>query len=153
MALLVVGILIGFGVSYVVPRPQASPFQENLIVITESTVHLSVLSGPGLTFTIGGLTNPTIQVKPGSQIVVHFLNIGGANHSFGIVTQGPPYGTEPPTEIAFPGAESPDAHMGTMQGSNASFSFTVGAAGTYWYVCHVPGHAAAGMYGKFVVQA
>lgn len=116
-------------------------------------MHLSVLSGPGLTFAIGGLTNPTIQVKPGAQVVVHFLNVDVQPHSFGILAQGPPYGAEPPTEPAFPGAGSPDAHMGTPPAGNATFSFTVGSAGTYWYICHVPGHAAANMYGEFVVQA
>lgn len=153
VALLVVGLLIGAGIGYLVaPRSQA-PSPGDVITIPGSTVHLSVLSGPGLSFAIGGLVNPTIQVTPGAQIMVHFLNIATIPHSFAIVAQGPPYASEPPSEVAFSGAESPDAMMGTTSGGNATFSFTAGSAGTYWYLCHVPGHATGGMYGKFVVQA
>ncbi|MHB1087594.1 MAG: sulfocyanin-like copper-binding protein [Acidimicrobiales bacterium] len=34
----------------------------------------------------------------------------------------------------------------------SSSSILTLAAGTYYYLCPVPGHAQQGMYGKFVVQ-
>ena len=36
-------------------------------------------------------------------------------------------------------------------GESATFTFTAPAAGTYQYVCTVPGHAPAGMVGTFTV--
>lgn len=155
IALLIVGLLAGVGIGYLIaPAPGPAP-ATNTISISGSTVHLSVLSGPGsrLVFLVGGLTNPTIGVDRGANITVHFLNIGTLPHSWALLTQGPPYDAEPPTEVAFPGAETPDSMMGTPSGGNATISFTASTAGTYWYLCHVPGHASGEMYGKFVVQA
>lgn len=153
VVLLIVGLLVGVGIGYLIaPGPGPAP-PANTISISGSRVHLSVLSGPGtdLAFPIGGPTNPTIKVQAVANVTIHFLNIGTLPHSWVLLTQGPPYAADPPTEVAFPGAETPDAMMGTPSGGNATISFTASTAGTYWYVCHVPGHAAGGMYGKFVV--
>ena len=153
VALLVVGLVIGLGVGYLVaPGPQAPPAPENVIETSGSTVHLAVLSGPGLAFTIGGLEDPTVQVDQGANVTVYLRNIDNMPHSFVIVAQAPPYGADP-AGAAFPGAETPMAMDGTMPGENATASFTASTAGTYYYVCHVPGHAAGGMYGRFEVRA
>jgi len=153
VALLVVGLVIGLGVGYLVaPSPQAPPAPGNVIETSGSSVHLAVLSGPGLAFSIGGLKNPTVSVQRGANITVHFSNIDSMPHSFVVVAQGPPYGADPPA-AAFPGAETRMAMDGTMPGENATASFTASTAGTYYYVCHVPSHAAGGMYGKFEVRA
>ncbi len=37
-------------------------------------------------------------------------------------------------------------------GGSASVTFTATTAGTYYYICQVPGHVALGMYGSFVVN-
>ena len=153
IGLLVVGLVVGLGIGYLIaPTPQAPPAPENVIEISGSSVHLAVLSGPGLAFSIGGLKNPTISVERGANVTVHFSNIDSLPHSFVVVAQGPPYGADPPA-AALPGAETPMAMDGTMAGENASASFTASTAGTYYYVCHVPGHASAGMYGTFNVRA
>ncbi len=152
--LLIVGVVVGVGIGYLI-APGAGPAPPtNTISIPGSRVHLSVLSGPGtdLAFLIGGLTNPTIEVQAGANVTIHFLNVGTLPHSWVLLTRGPPYAADPPTEVAFPGAETPDAMMGTPSAGNATISFTASTAGTYWYVCHVPGHAAGGMYGKLVVR-
>ena len=152
VALLVVGLVIGLGVGYLIaPRP-TPPAPENVIETSGSTVHLAVLSGPGLAFTIGGLKNPTVVVDRGANVTVYLRNIDSMPHSFVVVAQGPTYGAEPPS-AAFPGAETPMAMDGTMPGENATASFVASTTGTYYYVCHVLGHAAGGMYGKFEVRA
>ena len=153
--LLVAGLVTGLGIGYTVaPRAQAP--SGNTITTTGSTIHLAVVAGPMpdmYSFVIGGLKNPIVQVPLGAEVMVHFANIDtDLPHSLGVVADGPPFAAEPP-EAAFPGAESPDAHMGSMPGENATFSFTVSTAGTYWYVCHVAGHATGGMFGKFEVRA
>ena len=151
VALLVIGLVIGLGAGYfVAPGPRTAP--GNVIEVQGSSVHLAALSGPGLVFSIGGLENPTISVERGANVTVHFSNIDSLPHSFVVVAQGPPYGADPPA-AALPGAETPMAMDGTMAGENASASFTASTAGTYYYVCHVPSHAAGGMYGKFEVRA
>lgn len=152
IALLIVGLVVGLGVGYII-APQPAPAPGNVITLEGTTIHLSVLSGPGsaLTFVIGGFENPTIEVPAGANVTVHYSNIGSIAHSWVLVAGAPPYEAEPP-ELAIPGAASPMPHMGQASGENATFAFTATPAGTYWYVCHIPGHAAGGMYGKFVIK-
>ncbi len=153
---LIVGLVIGLPVGYIVAPAPTPGTPANTIVLTGTSVHLSVLAGPGgdLDFSIGGLENPTLQVRSGTQVIAHLTNIDPAvNHSMSVLATAPPYPGEVMGDPAFAGAESPDAHMGTMPGDSATFTFTASTAGTYYYICHVPGHAAAGMYGKFVVTA
>ena len=41
----------------------------------------------------------------------------------------------------------------TMNGETETITFTAGAAGEYALVCYVPGHATAGMWINFNVEA
>lgn len=152
IGLLIIGLVVGLGLGYVIaPRPAAP--SGNVIALDGTAIHLAVLSGPGaqLTFLVGGLENPTIEVPAGANVTVHYSNIASIAHSWVLVSAGPPYGAEPP-EVAIPGALShPMPHEGQAPGENATFAFTASPAGTYWYVCHVAGHAAGGMYGTFVI--
>ncbi len=154
-ALVVAGLLAGLAVGYYVGlASQPSPPPGNLLVVEGSRVHLSVLSGPGtdFTFILGGLTNPTIEVEAGANVTVYLLNIATIPHSWVLLGEDPPYAAHPPEEVAFPGAATPEFDVGTPSGSNATISFTASTSGTFWYVCHVPGHAAGGMFGKFVIR-
>ncbi len=153
---LIVGLVIGLPIGYLVAPAPSPGVPANTIVLTGTNVHLSVLAGPGgaFDFSIGGLENPTLQVRSGTQITVHFANIDPAvNHSMSVLSVAPTYPAVVEADPAFAGAETPDAHMGTMSGENATFTFTASTAGTYYYICHVAGHATAGMYGKFLVTA
>ena len=158
VAFLVVVLLVGVGIGYyVAPRSQAPPGGADILVLSDATVHPSVLAGPMpdmFSFVVGGLKNPTVQVKPGTQVLVHFLNIDtDLPHSLVFVVQAPPYAAGFTAQPAFTGAESANPIAGVPPGGNATFSFAAGQAGTYWYVCGVSAHASSGMYGKFVVQA
>lgn len=155
IVLLAAGLLVGGGIGYVLPRgPPPTP--SNVLSITGSSVYVSVLAGPGGQFdwSVGGLTNPTIEIERGANVTVYFRNIDPTvPHSWTLVAQGPPYAAEAPEDIAFPGAATPMHHMGTPSGGNETVTFTASSAGTYWYLCHVAGHAAAGMFGQLTVKA
>ncbi len=158
VALLIAGLAIGTGLGYVIaPKSQPAPSAENTILISGSQVHLSVLAGPMAdmpAFVVGGLENPTLQVQPGTQIMVHFLSIDtDLYHSLVFVSQAPPYSASFTAQPAFSGAQTTNPIAGLPPGGNATFSFTASTAGTYWYVCGMPGHASSGMYGKFLVQS
>ncbi len=124
---LIVGLIIGLPLGYLV-APAASPgVPAGTIILTETTVHPSVLAGPGgpFEFSIGGLENPTIQARTNTQVIVHFTNIDTAvNHSMSALSVAPPI---PRTSWRTPRSRARR--------------------------CHVPGHATARMYGKFVVAA
>ena len=162
VVLLVLGLITGFVAGYYVApsSSQASPASNTItdtIVLSSSTVHIGVLAGPMtdmLSFSVGGLKNPTIQVKPGTEVEIHFINIDDTHwHSMIIVSQAPPFGGSLSITPAFAGASTPNVTTGMPPGSDVEFSFTASQAGTYYYLCGFPGHAAAGMYGKFVVKA
>lgn len=159
VVLLVAGLVTGFVVGYYTSSRNdgISPPATNTIAIPGSTAHLSVLAGQMSAmngYYIGGLMSPTVVVKTGAIVTIYFSNIDAAsNRSLVISSSGPPYGVDFRPVPAFPGAETPNPYTGVPPGESATFTFTASTAGTYWYVCGIPGHAAMGMYGKFVVQA
>jgi len=53
----------------------------------------------------------------------------------------------------FAGAESANAEAGLAYGRSQVFKFNASRAGNYLIACAVPGHTAAGMYVKLLVQA
>jgi uncharacterized cupredoxin-like copper-binding protein len=53
----------------------------------------------------------------------------------------------------FAGAESANAEAGLAYGRSEVFRFVADRPGSFLIACAVPGHAAAGMYVKLLVQA
>jgi len=107
---------------------------------------------PSVAFTVEGLDtfqfNPTTLSAPaGAHVTLTFKNGGGLEHNFVIVTDN----TDPLTVTdadAFGGI-----NVGTISaGGEKVYTFTAPAAGTYKYVCTIPGHAAGGMVGTFTSQ-
>ncbi|ABW02752.1 sulfocyanin-like copper-binding protein [Caldivirga maquilingensis] len=136
----------------------------NTIVFNSTTVYILVLAGPSsnyLSFQVFNLTNPTIVVPKGATVKITVLDVSVLPHSFGLVSKGPPYSASitpdqyPPP---FPGSQMPQSILvnGLTPASSSSISgyvieFNATTPGVYWYICFVPGHAASGMYGKFIV--
>ena len=132
---------------------------KNSITFSGSSANLVVLGspsgGPDETFRIAGLVNPTITVKTGTRVTIEVVNAdpdtahGLVVTNIGSASSWMPMMTSPP---AFSGAAlwflgnptSAGMHVGTI-------TFTAGSAGTYQYLCAVPGHAQKGMVGTFVV--
>lgn len=102
--------------------------------------------GPELSFEIAGMVNPKIVVPRGARVTVQVINDDpAAPHDF-VVSSA--LGGSP----AFTGAAS--AMLSTAGASSmpsSTLTFTASTAGSFIYECTVPGHAAGGMRGKFIV--
>ncbi len=90
--------------------------------------------------------NPDIKVKSGDTVTIHVKNDSKSFHSFGIVAD-----PDNPSDVLWSSAfKSPDNPM--KPGESGDVTFVAGAPGTYHYICTVPGHAALGMDGNFIVE-
>jgi len=90
--------------------------------------------------------NPDIKVKSGDTVTIHVKNDSKSFHSFGIVTD-----PDNPSNILWNSAlKSADNPM--KPGESGDVTFVAGSPGTYHYICTVPGHAALGMDGNFIVE-
>ena len=90
--------------------------------------------------------NPEIRVKSGDTVTIKSVNNGISFHSFGIVSD-----VDDPNSVVFNSA------IGSMNNpikpkEAKEVTFTAGAPGSYHYICTVPGHAALGMKGNFIVE-
>ena len=130
----------------------------NTITFTASSVSFTVVAvppgSPGMSFRVAGLTGPAIVVPHDAQVTVQFIN--GDNdeaHAWMIADEQPPFSFYQPKTPAIPGAFSGLIGDPTANGQGAStFTFQAGPAGTYQYICPMPGHAQMGMHGAFIVR-
>lgn len=111
---------------------------------------------PGMQWEIDGLINPTVVVPRGAQVTVDLVNADqGYLHGFEVTTATPPFQEMAMMQgaAAFPGAFVMPILPETSHGQyHRSTQFTAATTGTYYYICPVPGHAAHGMAGQFVVS-
>lgn len=130
----------------------------NSITYTGSNVKLVILGGPEQAdgkFVIDGLVNPTLNIPQGANVTVEFVNADeGMPHAFEVTNAAPPYdymsmmdgGIYPGSLIgALPEAQN-------NQYPTVQTSFKADQAGTFYYICQYPGHAAKGMYGQLVIK-
>ena len=90
--------------------------------------------------------NPDFVVSSGDEVTFTTTNKGKGFHSFGIVASPDDFGNVLwGSDIA-----SPNAPL--KPGESGSVTFIAGAPGQYYYICTVPGHAALGMQGSFIVE-
>jgi nitrite reductase (NO-forming) len=90
--------------------------------------------------------NPDIKVKSGDTVTIHIKNAGKSFHAFGIVSD-----PGNPTSIVW-NAKFKDPNDPIKPGESGDVTFVAGSPGTYHYICTVPGHAALGMNGNFIVE-
>jgi rusticyanin len=109
---------------------------------------------PDMTFTIAGLTNPTIIVPEGAQVTVRFINNDTDEaHGWLITGSKPPFGFGQQDTPAIAGAFAGIIGDPTAAGDGANtISFMAGSPGSYDYICPMPGHAQMGMHGSFIVR-
>jgi rusticyanin len=141
-----------------VPAGASVDKASNTITFTSGSVSFTVVAvppgGPDMTFRVAGLTNPTIIVPAGAQVTVRFIN-GDTDeaHAWMITSEQPPFSFYQPRTPAISGAFSGLIGDPTASGQGASTStFQAGSAGTYQYICPMPGHAQMGMHGAFIVR-
>ncbi len=118
----------------------------------------AVASGPAApmySFEIAGIVNPTIVVPARAHVSIEVANRDtDMAHGLVIAAEGAASSWMPMMTAApaFPGAAVWVLGDATSAGLHATtMHFTVGAPGTYQYLCPVPGHAAEGMVGTLTV--
>ncbi len=110
--------------------------------------------GPAEKFVVGGLVNPTLHVPQGSRVTLELINEDmDMPHGVEVSAAEPPYGTMPMMQGAiYPGSFIPPiAEADQNSFPAATTTFAANRAGTFYYLCEYPGHAAKGMYGKIVI--
>jgi rusticyanin len=146
------------GLSQQAPAGASVDPRTDTITFTGTRVSFTVVAiapgAPDMTFRVAGLSNPTIIVPKGAQVTVRFIN-NDSNEAHGWLVTGnqPPFGFGQPAVPAIAGASAGvigDPVSGD-DGAN-TVSFTAGSAGSYHYICPMPGHAQMGMHGSFIVR-
>jgi rusticyanin len=113
-------------------------------------------NGPGESFRVAGLTNPTISVNEGSRVTIEVVNAdpsaangiviaadGSASSAMPMLTASPSFSGSAMWFVGDP--TSAGMHTGML-------SFTASKSGSYQYLCPVPDHADKGMVGTFTVK-
>lgn len=98
----------------------------------------------------GGMT---ITVPAGWQMIVHFENADTTAHSLAVLPSGTHTQVAPSSGPAFAGATTPNFSSGIAKGPQQTFTFEASKAGTYEFLCGVPGHAISGQWDTLVVSA
>jgi rusticyanin len=136
--------------------------QAKTVTYTSARVEFVALGSPAgnpdETWNIAGLVNPTVVIRRGAQVTVDFFNADADQktmHGWRLSATRPPYPRHvlPVATLAFPGAvamaiKGETAHKWLAE----TVHFQASRAGTYYYICQIPGHAQKGMYGKLVVK-
>ncbi|MEM4311020.1 MAG: cupredoxin domain-containing protein [Nitrososphaerales archaeon] len=150
IAALVIGIVILLAIIVVLVAP-LSPLQQ--AQPRAPTVEITLIGGEfddkyGFAFEGQALSSPgpTLKVKVGETVKINFINKGQIPHTFAIVQElkfdaTPLFGASigSPSKPIFPDVES-------------SIIFTANRAGSFSYICTVPGHLERGMLGKIIIE-
>ena len=88
----------------------------------------------------------TITVPAGANVTISLENEGALEHSWTLVSN-----EIDPVEATDADAINEAASGNVAGGETARFSFVAPEPGEYQFVCTIPGHAAAGMVGTFMI--
>ena len=132
----------------------------NTLTFSTATAALTIVAspsgGPDETFRAAGLTNPRVIVPAGARVSIQLVNADPDTAHGLVVTSAGAAGSWMPMMTARPAfAGSALWFLGnpTQAGMHAgTLTFTASAAGSYQYLCPVPGHAQKGMAGAFIVR-
>lgn len=92
-------------------------------------------------------TPSSASVSAGDEVEVTLTNAGTLEHSWVLVGEGTDVATATDADAIN------SATTGTVAaGETGTVTFTAPDAGTYQFICTVPGHAAAGMVGTLTVN-
>jgi len=93
----------------------------------------------------GDAKNPTINANVGDKIVFDVKNDGKSFHAFAVTDSDTGPGP------AIDGTTIGTADNPMKPGKSGEVNFVPSKAGTYYYICAVPGHRELGMEGKIIV--
>jgi len=130
----------------------------NKIVFTGGSASFTVVAvppgGPDMSFRIAGLVNPAIVVPRDARVTVEFVNADTDEaHGWLVTSEQPPFTFGQVKVPSISGAyaaligDPADGEDGAR-----TITFQAGPAGTYQYICPMPGHAQMGMHGTFIVR-
>ncbi|MCL4346445.1 MAG: multicopper oxidase domain-containing protein [Candidatus Thermoplasmatota archaeon] len=117
-------------------------------------VHLYVTAGVGGGLNFNGTSpGPTLKVPLNDWVWLSFTvaSDAGVQHSWVLVPSNVSKVSAPDYTPVFPNATTPNPTAGDAIGSTVNVVFKATKAGSYLYICEVPGHFEAGMYGSFIV--
>lgn len=87
-----------------------------------------------------------LSIPAGAEVTLNLTNEGSLEHNWVLVPETAELATTTPAD-----AINQAASAVLAGGKSTTLTFTAPAAGTYQYICTVPGHALAGMVGKLTV--
>ena len=90
--------------------------------------------------------NPTITANVGDMIIFDVINDGKSFHAFGVTQDNEGF------EGIISGSEIATMSSPLKPGEGGSSEFMPTEAGTYYYICTVPGHRMQGMVGEIIVS-
>lgn len=138
------------------PRAATVDRAGNSIQFTGTTAALSIVASPpngtDMRFRAAGLENPTIRVARGTLVKIQLVN-GDSDSAHGWLLLNPvvKIGNVVHGPRAFADAFALLGDSTTAGQPATTITFRATQSGTYRYECPVPGHAAMGMQGAFVV--
>lgn len=141
-----------------VPTGATIDRKTNSILFAGRTVAIAIVANPpngaDMRFRAAGLENPTIKVTRGALVKIQFVN-GDSDSAHGWLLLNPivKIGNVVHGPRAFPTAFALLGDPTTGGQPTATITFRATHSGTYTYECPVPGHAAMGMHGTFVVRS
>ncbi|UEO00384.1 hypothetical protein A9R16_003000 [Acidiferrobacter thiooxydans] len=169
-----VGALLQAGVASAGPLVRTGAFKEAtssqvraMLARDNGTVHGTIVSYRGSVarvtvvvpqpefpfpkFEIHHVDNPTLDFRAGTTVKFTFIDrVMGFSHSFQITRKAPPFPMFPKIRPVLAGTElSPPP--GDGKSVYADFTWRP-AAGHYYYLCAIPGHAHMGMFGAIIVK-
>lgn len=119
---------------------------------TMAPLQLTALAGPKanmMSFQIDRLSNPEIRIPRGTRLTLNVVNIDDDMvHDLFITRRAPPYPRK--LEAGTEGTVMLRPYKG-QRFSGAVLILKATQPGTLYYVCTIPGHAKAGMFGKIVI--
>lgn len=135
------------------PQLTVDRAQNRITLSSAGPADLTFLAGPQakmMSFQVGTLTNPEIRVPKGATLTLTVINVDDDMvHDLYLIGQAPPYAR------SVSASSVGSAVLKPYKGQSYSVTQLVVKAsqpGTSYYVCTIPGHAKAGMYGKIVVE-
>jgi plastocyanin len=139
-AVVVAIIVIVVGVvayTYFVKPPSNSTFNGTDIYVGEYGFGAtSSISSPG----------PTLTFTAGQTVTITLHNVGSMGHNWAVVD------AKSSTANVLWNAQIGTASNPVAAGQTGTVTFTVGSAGSYYYVCQVDGHVGLGLWGIVIVN-
>ncbi len=117
-------------------------------------VHLYVQAGVGGGLNFNGTSpGPTLKAPLNDWVWLTFsvASDAGVQHSWVLVQSSVAKVSAPDYTPVFANASTPNPTAGSPIGATVNVVFKATTAGDYMYICEVPGHFEAGMYGSFIV--